>query len=119
MMQTMSETSERRVDEPASFGGGRQSRPGRVAVWVGIVAGVVFVVAVVFFSGFFIGSTSGFHYGSHLGFRDGQMGTGPTCQMGQGGMMGPGMMGPRMSPGGQMEPSQPTPTTSAPAPPRP
>ena len=43
----------------------RPSRLSQVLAWVGIVAGVVFVVAVIFFSGFFIGRTSGHHYGGH------------------------------------------------------
>ena len=47
--------------------------PGRlyqVVAWVGIVAGVVFIVAVVFFSGFFLGRHMGpahGHFGSHHG----------------------------------------------------
>ena len=39
--------------------------------WVGIVAGVVFIIAVVFFSGFFLGRHSGTpgygHFGTHHG----------------------------------------------------
>lgn len=42
----------------------RQNRLTAVAAWVGIVAGVVFVVAVIFFSGFFLGAHSG---GGHRG----------------------------------------------------
>lgn len=42
-----------------------------VAAWVGIVAGVVFVVAVIFFSGFFLGAHSGGHRGGwHHGDRE-------------------------------------------------
>ena len=37
----------------------RRSRVTAVAAWVGIVAGVVFIVAVVFFSGFILGAHSG------------------------------------------------------------
>ena len=87
---------------------GRPNRLNQVLAWVGIVAGVVFVVAVVFFSGFFIGRSTGHHYGGHHGYwQHGQM-TGP------GGMMGPGQTGPS----GPMGP-QPSPTTTAPSTPRP
>jgi hypothetical protein len=37
----------------------------QVATWVGIVAGVVFVVTVIFFSGFVIGVHSGGNFGGH------------------------------------------------------
>ena len=94
----------------------RYDRPNRLnqaSAWVGIVAGVVFVVAVVFFSGFFIGRSSGQNYGGyHRHFQYGQMS--PGQMMGPGGMMGPGQMGP----GGAMTP-QPAPTTTAPGTPRP
>ncbi len=33
----------------------RRNRLSQILVWVGIVAGVVFIVAVIFFAGFFIG----------------------------------------------------------------
>ena len=45
----------------------RHSRLTAVAAWVGIVAGVVFIVAVIFFSGFFLGAHSGGHRGWHHG----------------------------------------------------
>jgi hypothetical protein len=45
-----------------------------VAAWVGIVAGVVFIVAVVFFSGFFLGAHSGGHRGWHHGDGDREFG---------------------------------------------
>ena len=75
--------------------------PGRlyqVVAWVGIVAGVVFIVAVVFFSGFFLGRHSGpahGHFGSHHGrgvhfFHHGW----------QPHPMGPPMMGPNWGPPG-------------------
>ncbi len=80
---------------------------------MGIVAGVVFVVAVVFFTGVFVGGDWG-GYGGPDGWRNsGQMGPGGkpgTCpMMGGGGMMGPG----QMWPGGMMGPTS-TPTTTAP-----
>jgi hypothetical protein len=37
----------------------------QVFTWVGIVVGVVFEVAVIFFSGFFLGWSSGSRYGWH------------------------------------------------------
>lgn len=85
----------------------RPSRLNQALAWVGIVAGVVFVVAVVFFSGFILGRSSSQHYGGYHHY--GQMGPG---QMGPGGMTGPGQWG-----GGSMMPSSPT--TTAPATPRP
>ena len=89
----------------------------QVLAWVGIVAGVVFVVAVVFFSGFFLGRHAGGpgygHFGSHHGrgihvfHRGGPQPMGPMARW-PGGPMSP------MSPG---SPSAPPPsTTTAPAP---
>jgi hypothetical protein len=88
----------------------------QVLAWVGIVAGVVFVVAVVFFSGFFLGrhaGTPGYgHFGSHHGrgihvfHRGGPQPMGPMARW-PGGPMSP------MSPG---SPSTPPSTTTAPAP---
>ncbi|MDH6247491.1 hypothetical protein [Mycobacterium sp. OTB74] len=85
----------------------RSDRPNglnQVLAWVGIFAGVVFILAVVFFSGFFIAGASGHHYFWHHGDSNtGQMGPGQTgsggmmgsgCMAGQGGMMGPGQMAP-------------------------
>ena len=92
---------------------GAPSRLGQVAAWVVIVAGVVFVVAAIFFSGLFLGWSSGGHYGWHRGYYGGRDGTCPM--MGPGGTMGPGGM---MGPGGPMGPQQ-TPTTTAPPTPRP
>ena len=53
----------------------RRSRLTAAAAWVGIVAGVVFIVAVIFFSGFILGAHSGGHGGrggpgGHKGDRD-------------------------------------------------
>lgn len=79
----------------------RGSRLNVVAAWVGIVAGSVFVVAVVFFSGFVLGAsvTGGHHHGGHHGPGDGQMernGGGPRPGW-PGGPAGPGFPG---GPGG-------------------
>ena len=82
-------TGQRRNDDRYD----RPSRLNQVVAWVGIVAGVMFIVAVIFLSGFFLGRSSGGHSGWHRGYdgdRDrsysGQMGPG---QAGPGGMMGP------------------------------
>jgi hypothetical protein len=81
-------------------------------LWVGIVAGVVFIVAVVFFSGFFIGRSSSCHYDNYD--RDGAEHPGMMLpgQTGPYGPMGPGMMGP-WGPG-QQWPTPTTPTTPRP-----
>src|SRR5690242_19590242 len=53
----------------------RSGRLNAVAAWVGIVAGVVFIVAVIFFSGFFLGAHSGGHRGGwHHGGHDREFG---------------------------------------------
>ena len=74
----------------------------QVLAWVGIVAGILFIVAVVFFSGFFAARATG-GYGWHRGDQSGQMGSGGPmgagCPMMQGGGMGPGMMSPGGMPG--------------------
>lgn len=102
--------------EPPRYRADRYDRASRLnlaVAWVGIVAGVVFIVAVVFFSGFFIGRSSSGH------FRGGYGMTGPS-QTGPYGHMWPGMMGPggMFGPGGQW-PGQQPPTTTAPTTPRP
>ena len=73
----------------------RPSRLGQTAAWVGIVAGVVFVVAVIFFSGVMLGrSSDGFGW-RHDGGSDWPGGRAGTCpMMSTGGMMRPGEMGP-------------------------
>jgi hypothetical protein len=96
-----------------------------VAAWVGIVAGVVFIVAVIFFSGFFLGAHSGGHRGWHHGDRDRDLaiihkGPPPMFPMGPRGEFdrpGSGMQ-PPFGPGGpNFGPQQPGgPTTTAPRP---
>ena len=94
----------------------------RALAWVGIVAGILFIIAVVFFSGFFAARASGGD-GWHRGWQSGQMQPGgmmgggcPMMQMQPGmmgpGMMGPGMMGPGMMPGGMGPGSMRGPTSS-------
>jgi hypothetical protein len=99
----------------------RRSRLTAVAAWVGIVAGVVFIVAVIFFSGFFLGAHSGGgHRGGH-GDRDRDFaiihkGPPPMFPMGPRGEFerpGPGFQ-PPFGPGGPNfeRPSQPSPPTT-------
>ena len=73
----------------------RRSRLPAVAAWVGIVAGVVFIVAVVFFSGFVLGAHSGGHRGHHGGGdrEFGVMHRGGPPPMFPMGPMGPGPQG--------------------------
>jgi hypothetical protein len=95
-----------------------RSRLSTIAAWVGIVAGVVFIVAVVFFSGFVLGAHGGRGGGGH--HRGGPGMTmnheGPMMRQGPGfvfpgGPGGPGMQGPGTQ-------SQTPSTTAAPTPPR-
>lgn len=93
------------------------SRLGQAVAVVGIVAGVVFVVVVVFFTGAFVGGSWGGYGGPGRWHDTGQMRPGGkpgTCpMMNGGGMMGPGQMGP-----GMMGPSSPSSsgTTTVPRP---
>ena len=91
----------------------RNTRLYQVLAWVGIVAGILFIVAVVFFSGVFAARATG-GVGWHRGNQSGQMGPdGPmsgSCPMMQmQGGMGPGGMAP-----GGARPS--TPSSPAPMP---
>ena len=124
----MTETPESTVATPETVAvadpDGRQ-RPNRLyqaLAWVGIVAGVLFIVGMVFFAGVFLGRT-GLRLASRLSHRpDGSGWTGAQCPMMRGGGMGPGMMGPggmdpdEMGPGGMMGPGR-SPASTAPAPP--
>ncbi|HEY5283923.1 MAG TPA: hypothetical protein VIM14_14120 [Polyangia bacterium] len=117
---------------PPPWHDSREHRPARVyqvLAWVGIIAGVVFIVAVIFFSGVFFGRASGGYHGWHRGYQGGQMGPDGSmddCPMIRpGGMMGPGQVGPggmmgpgQVGPGGPMGPQQ-SPSTAAPTTPRP
>ena len=93
----------------------------RLLAWVGIIAGVLFIVSVVFFSGFFLGKHSGggpgHHFGGGMHFmhrggppHGGPIGPGPWS--GPGGQ--PGNAGQGLPPG-----PSPQPPTSLPAPPPP
>ena len=106
-------------------------RPPRVyqaAAWVAIVAGVVFIVTAIFFSGFALGRHSGGGFGGHhrghdeMGSRSAPLmpGMRPGGPMGQSRPdMGPGMrpdapgsMGPNMRP--ENPPPAPAPPTPRP-----
>jgi hypothetical protein len=92
----------------------RPSRLSQAAAVVGIAAGVVFVVAVLFFSGFYVGSESEQHRGPQVVRCE--MGGSGGGMSGMNGMMGPGGMGP-MGPG--QSPSSTSTTPPAPGTPRP
>jgi hypothetical protein len=91
-------------------GSERPSRLGQAAAWVGIVAGVVFIVGAVFFSGFFLASRLEHRSGPQV----------MRCEMGGSGEgkggMGPGGMGPM---GPSQSPSSTSPAPSTPSAPRP
>ena len=112
-------TEQRRGELPP--GSERPNRLTQSAAWGGIAAGVVFVVAVIFFSGFFVGKQYGGGYrdGRGMYYPGGMMG--PGAMMGPGGMMGPGSWGPGSWGPGMMGPGQqlsPTPTPGAPTTPQ-
>ncbi|MCV7167138.1 hypothetical protein [Mycobacterium stomatepiae] len=104
--------------EPAveAAAGRRPSRLNQALAWVGIVAGGLFVVAAIFFSGFFLnwGIGGGRHAGPDKMDCCSQMK--PGDHMAQGAMMEPGrpmkpgqmMPGTTMGPGGMMGPGSPT-----------
>ncbi len=62
----MTETPQPRNDESVS----RPNRLGQAAAVVGIVAGVLFIVAVIFFSGLMIGAGHGYHNWGYRGLSD-------------------------------------------------
>ena len=90
-----------------------ESQLNSILVWVGIVAGVMFIVALVFFSGFFIGRNSYGNFGGGY-HQPGMMG---PSQPGPYDHMWPGIMGPggMMGPYGPW-PGQQPPTTTVPTP---
>ena len=100
----------------------RSSRLNQALAWVGIVAGGLFIVAAIFFSGFLLSWSLGGPWGNHMG--PGPMACcsqmKPEEQMKPGAMMGPGsqMTPDKMMPGGMMGPAPQSPTTS-PSTPRP
>ncbi|MCH9729124.1 MAG: hypothetical protein K0U84_05500 [Actinomycetia bacterium] len=86
---------------------GQPNRLNQTLAWVGIVAGVLFIVAAIFFSGLFIGRATGGYYDWHRGYEAGQMQPG-------------GSMGscPMMKPGGMMKPDKYPPRPPAPTAPQ-
>ncbi|ULE34993.1 hypothetical protein [Mycobacterium sp. IDR2000157661] len=96
----------------------RGSRLTTVAAWVGIVAGVVFIVAVVFFSGFILGKNAdGQRGGGHRGDHDSAFfhrGGPPMFPMGpRADVMRPPSGAPGMQPPqSPQSPSAPTTTTT-------
>lgn len=84
-----------------------------VAAFVVIVAGVVFIFAVVFWTGLIIGSHSGGGYGRHHG---GQQGGPHHSAFWQHGPKGPGQW-PGYGPPGMGPSATPSPSTPAPSPP--
>jgi hypothetical protein len=108
--ESPSESPARAADRTAGTAGWkRPSRLSQAAAVVGIVAGIVFIVGAVFFSGLF--------FGSRLEHRSGPQVM--RCEMGGSGEgkgmggMGPGGMGP-MGPGGMGPSRQPSSTSTAP-----
>jgi hypothetical protein len=83
----------------------------QVLAWTGIVAGAVFIVAVVFFSGFFIGRSTD-DFGGNRGYHHSTPG---PAMMGPYGPWSPG----RMGPDGPWGPDQPQVPTGVPTTPRP
>jgi hypothetical protein len=91
----MTESAEPTAESPTANHDDLAHRPNRLyqaLAWVGIVVGVLFIVGVVFFSGFVLGRSTGGQWGHH--WRHGSMNECPMMQsggmpMGPGGMMGP------------------------------
>jgi hypothetical protein len=116
----------------------RPSRLNQALAWVGIVAGGLFIVAAVFFSGFFLSWSVGGPWDDHVGsgpmaccsdMKPGEQ-MKPGAMMPPGGQMKPGEMMPgemmpgemmpgEMMPGGMMGPAPQSPTTTSPNTPRP
>jgi hypothetical protein len=80
----------------------KSSRLNQALAWVGIAAGGLFIVAAVFFSGFFLRSSMGGHHMGPAKMDDCCSHMKSGDHMAQGSMLGPG--GPK--PGGQMTPGQ-------------
>lgn len=89
---------------------GRPSRADQIWSVVAITAGVVFIVTVIFFWGFFLGRATDGPNGGHR--VSGGSGDSSCPMMGSGGGMRPGTMGP----GGSMEPQQSATPTPQPTP---
>lgn len=88
----------------------RRNRLYQTAAWVAIVAGVVFIVGAVFFTGFALGRNSGYRGGGHHGRMERMY---PPMMPMMGGERPNGMEGPGMRPPGN--PPQPPPVPTSPA----
>lgn len=101
----------------------KPSRLNQAAAWVGITAGVVFIVAVIFSTGFMLGAHSGGHHRGGGHDRGGAMEhrQGPPSMFPMGPMLrpGPGFVFPG-GPGGNMGPGDQGqgPSSMTPTPPR-
>ncbi len=91
---------------------GRTTRLFQVAAWVAIVAGTLFIVGAVFFTGFFLGRHSGGP--GHGGGRHHEMGQFHERMAPPMMPFPPGQMGPGMRPG-QIGPGATPPPATAPA----
>jgi hypothetical protein len=127
------------IAAPPAVGPSRAGHPSRLnqaLAWVGIVAGGLFIVAAIFFSGFFLSWSFGGHGDGHMGpgtmaccrqMKPGEQMMKPDEHMKPGAMMPPGSqmtpgeMTPRgmMGPDGMMGPEVHSPATTAPSSPRP
>lgn len=85
----------------------RAPRVFQLAAWVAIVAGIVFIVAVIFFTGFILGHRGG-HHGHHHNHHH--------AMVHHRGPGGPGNFGGPGAPGGQGGQTGPGATTAPPAP---
>jgi hypothetical protein len=116
--------------------GPRPSRLNQALAWVGIVSGGLFIVAAIFFSGFFLSWSLGGPSDQHMGtgpkdccseMKPGEQMMKPDEHMKPGAMMAPGtqmpptsmMPGGMMGPGGMMQSTPQSPAATAPIGPRP
>jgi hypothetical protein len=91
----MTETPEPRTEPTTVATSPAADRPSRltvVALWIAIVAGTVFIIAIIFFSGFALGARTGggYHHWHGGGHHEGGMGWHHHPRMGPGGPGGPG-----------------------------
>jgi hypothetical protein len=94
----------------------RRSRLATIALWVGIVAGVVFIVGAIFWTGFALGSHSQ-HGGPHGERGRGDMIIGPEHRMGPPMLpIPPGFRPQPQQPGQPGQPPAQQPTTPQPTP---
>ena len=111
---------------PAPVAEPKTSKVHTALAWIGVIAGSLFIVATIFFSGFFMGAHAGGHHGCHKhhgkdssqfrgddhgrGWHHGPHGPGMWHPMGPGGPGnddGPGAQGSQGAPGVPPAPAQP------------